>query len=92
MQGVSNDVIFTMDLREVLGGADIKGNTLPPRGKCDGNDFEDWTASTENGSAECILGKEYTYRRVTQTNRAAACFLPKNYELSTASSKVHSIT
>ena len=88
LQGVSNDVIFTIDLKEVLGGADIQGTTLPPRGKCDGNDFENWTASAENGSAECILGKEYTYRRVTQTNRAAACFLPKDYEMSTVTSTV----
>lgn len=88
LQGVSNDVIFTMDLRDVLGGTDIKGTALAPRSKCEDADFEDWTASDERGSPECILGQKYTYRRVARTNFNSACFLPKDYKLRTTSAEV----
>jgi Sortilin, neurotensin receptor 3, C-terminal len=88
VQEISNDVIFTMDLKDVLGGADINGTSLPPRSKCESADFEDWIVSKEDGSAECVLGMQYKYRRVARTNRNAACFLPKDYELATSASEV----
>lgn len=77
-----------MDLKDVLAGNDINGTSQPPRAQCEKGDFEDWTASSEAGGAECILGKKYLYHRVSPTNRAAACFLPKDYELPTTTSEV----
>lgn len=91
MQGTGNDVIFTMDIKDVLAGNDIENNSQSPRMLCENNDFEDWVASSENGSAECILGMRYTYHRVKRTDRAAACFLPKDYKLSSTSSEVRTL-
>lgn len=91
MQGKSKDVIFTMDLKKVLAGADVDGKTLAPRSRCeDDADFENWTASDESGAPECILGKHYTWHRVTSTQRATPCFLPKDYELPIPKSEVRS--
>ena len=89
MQGDKNDVIFTMDIKDVLAGNDINGNSNPPRAQCEEQtDFEDWVPSDESGVPECILGRQYTYRRVARTNRAASCFLRKDYELPPVKSDV----
>jgi hypothetical protein len=88
VQGTSTDVIFTMDLREVLSGKDITGSTLAPRSKCENDDFEDWPVAKEDGSEQCVLGRQYTFHRMARTNRNVPCFLQKDYVLQETETKV----
>ena len=83
-----------MDIKDVLAGKDINGEANAPRNCGDDSedhhstDFEDWVPSDELGAPECILGQQYTYRRIARTQRASACFLPKDYVLPTAKAAV----
>eukprot|EP00892_Ulva_mutabilis_P002708 jgi/Ulvmu1/12438/UM009_0090.1 len=79
--GARNDVIYTIDIAEVLEGPDVNGTVLAPRHRCDDGDFEDWTVSKENSGPMCVFGKHHTFHRVGPARRETSCLLPKDYAL-----------
>ena len=87
-QGARNDVIFTIDVADVLSGPDVNGTTMAPRSRCDEGDFEDWTVSKENAKDMCVLGQKHTFHRVGPSRREASCLLPKDYKLADTSTTV----
>ena len=88
MQNKKEDVIITIDVREVLSGADKGGITLPPRGECGPADFEDWTVTDELGKDMCILGETHTFKRMKRTPGDTGCFLKKDYVFAPYASNV----
>ena len=82
-------MIFTIDLKDVLGGKDVNGTVLPPRASCEDSDFEQWTVTKERSTAPmCVLGKHHTFHRIQATRRESACLLPKTYSLAESETKV----
>lgn len=89
LQGKRNDVIYTIDIKDVLNGPDVNGTTMPPRSTCDPSDFEEWEVAKENdGGPLCVLGERHTFHRVAATRRETACLLPKSYTLADTKTKV----
>ena len=81
-------MIITIDIRDVLSGPDISGNTVPPRAECDDSDFEDWTSGDETGEPLCILGSTHSFYRMKATQSDQGCFLKKDYVFKPAETKV----
>lgn len=88
LQNKRQDVIITIDIRKVLSGPDVNGNTVPPRAECDDSDFEDWTSGDETGEPLCILGSTHSFYRMKATQADQGCFLKKDYVFKPAETKV----
>lgn len=80
MQNKRQDVIITIDIRQVLNMPDVNGTKLPPRETCDpAKDFEVWRVADELKQPLCILGQIHEFKRMKQAPQDAGCFLPKDY-------------
>jgi sortilin len=75
------DVVITIDIKEVLSKQDVNGTTLKPRAKCGPGDFEKWTVTDDIGHPLCIMGEKHTFQRMALTTGDDGCFLEKNYTL-----------
>ena len=92
LQSKRQDVIITIDVRDVLNGPDIDGTTLAPHAECTDDFFEDWTSGDENGEPLCILGKTHSFHRMKQLQgHDVGCFLPKDYNFTASETKARAL-
>ena len=88
MQNKRQDVVITIDVKEVLNGQDINGTKLPPRAECSASDFEDWVSSDEEGNSLCIMGQTHAFHRMKLLKNDDGCFLPKDYKFADSETAV----